>query len=145
MNGVNTLKNKKRNWKYFEEAYSHLCTIEIKNSPNLKNTYMEIKQVADWIYFKIFYLKLYDSNTINSIVSTFKRVSNGVIECVAEEYEDEIEFNKIVKQTLTDHKLEGEFFKDRVWETYGLDHDQRPLASSASSSGTTLKRSPTRP
>jgi len=57
------------------------------------------------------------------IQSYLVTIQASVLPLLNEEYEDEIEFNKIFTQTLVDHKLEGEFFKDRVWETYGLDDD----------------------
>ncbi len=57
------------------------------------------------------------------IQSYLVTIQASVLPLLNEEYEDEIEFNKIVKQTLSDHKLEGEFFEDQVWDTYGLDAD----------------------
>jgi hypothetical protein len=74
---VSQMKNKKRNWKYFEEAYSILANLDFKNSNNPKLAYYELKAVADWLYFKIFYTKLYDPNNITSIVSGFNsHISN---------------------------------------------------------------------
>jgi hypothetical protein len=74
---ISNMKNKKRNWKYFEEAYNLLSNImvDLKNyyySNNMKLSYFEIKAVADWLFFKIFYLKSYDlSNNMLSIISNF--------------------------------------------------------------------------
>jgi hypothetical protein len=68
---VSQMKNRKRNWKYFEEAYSILANLDFKTYTNPKLAYFEFKAVADWLYFKIFYTKLYDPNHITSIVSGF--------------------------------------------------------------------------
>jgi hypothetical protein len=68
---VAQMKNKKRNWKYFEEAYSILANLDFKTYNNPKLAYYEFKAVADWLYFKIFYTKLYDPNNITTIVTGF--------------------------------------------------------------------------
>lgn len=74
---ISQIKNKKRSWKYFEEAYNQLSTLEPKSyffgTQNVKLNYYEIKAVADWLFFKIFYSKIAtgDINNNQSILTTF--------------------------------------------------------------------------
>lgn len=73
---VAQIKNRRRNWKYFEEAYSYLSTLDVRNyyygSGNVKLNYFEVKAVADWLFFKILYLKSHDLNThLPGLVNNF--------------------------------------------------------------------------
>ena len=74
---ISQIKNKRRSWKYFEEAYNILSALEAKGyfygTQNVKFNYFEIKAVADWLFFKIFYAKIANGDRINdqSIVATF--------------------------------------------------------------------------
>jgi hypothetical protein len=72
---ISQMKGTKRPWKYFEEAYNLLSTLEAKSyyygGQNLKLNYLEIKDTADWLFYKIFYSKLSDPNTYQSLVNFF--------------------------------------------------------------------------
>lgn len=73
---ISCIKNKKRSSKYFEEAYNILSglTLDLKNyyySNNVRTSYLEVKQVADWLFFRIFYLKCNESNNFGWIVNIF--------------------------------------------------------------------------
>ena len=79
---VSQIKNRKRSTKYFEEAYTLITSLDIKNyfygSRNYKFNFSEIKAVADWLFYKIFYLKSQDLNTnLQSIVLTFNSHMNN--------------------------------------------------------------------
>ena len=76
---ISQIKNRRKNMKYvkyFEEAYNMLNNIDIKNyfygSHILKWNYLEIKSVADWLLFRIIFIKSSDiQNSIQSIVNMF--------------------------------------------------------------------------
>lgn len=70
---VSQIKNRKKNTKYFEEAYAILSSVNLKHyyygSNNIKLNYFEIKSIADWLYFRIFSLKA--SESLETCVSSF--------------------------------------------------------------------------
>ncbi len=73
---VSQVKNRRRNWKYFEEAYNLLSGIDNKKyyygSTDTKMNYLELKSVADWLFFKIVHLKSSDlNNNLQYIVNSF--------------------------------------------------------------------------
>lgn len=70
------MKNKKRNFKYFESAYANLIDL-IENlkkyayGNDLKMNYFELKAVADWLYFKSLQIKLAENKPLLSIINSF--------------------------------------------------------------------------
>lgn len=71
---ISLIKNKKITWKYLEEAYHILANVDPRNynySSYVRNSYFEIKSVADWLIYKIIGLRLLDNSNFNSIVTSF--------------------------------------------------------------------------
>lgn len=73
---LSQMKNKKRNFKYFESAYANLIDL-IENlkkyayGNDLKMNYFELKAVADWLYFKSLQIKLSENKPLLSVVNSF--------------------------------------------------------------------------
>jgi hypothetical protein len=68
------MKNKRRTWKYLEEGYFILANIDPKYfyySSYVRNNYLEIKSVADWLIYKITGIKQLDGVNMSTIISIF--------------------------------------------------------------------------
>jgi len=73
---ISQMKNKKRNFKYFESALANLIDLsenlkKYQYGIDLKMNYFEIKAVADWLYFKSLQIKLAENKSLISVVNSF--------------------------------------------------------------------------
>jgi len=73
---LSQMKNKKRNFKYFESAYANLIDLidnlkKYAYGNDLKMNYFEVKAVADWLYFKSLQIKLSENKPILSVINSF--------------------------------------------------------------------------
>ena len=73
---LSQMKNKKKNFKYFENAYANLIDLseKIKNysyGNDIKLNYFEIKSVGDWLYFKLLQIKLSENKHLLNLINSF--------------------------------------------------------------------------
>ncbi len=73
---ISYIKNKKRNFKYFESALANLIDLseKIQNyayGNDIKMNYFELKSVADWLYFKSMQIKISENKPLLSIINSF--------------------------------------------------------------------------
>lgn len=73
---LSQMKNKKRNFKYFESAYANLIDLAenlkmYAYGNDLKMNYFELKAVADWLYFKSLQIKLSENKPLLSVLNSF--------------------------------------------------------------------------
>lgn len=69
---ISLIKNKRKTWKYLDEAYNILFEMVNKfdyTNTNIRNNYLEIKAVSDWLIYKISGLRLTENYDIQLIAS----------------------------------------------------------------------------